>query len=67
MSKYEMIELARKMERYPEQFSIMGEPDYSRNVEPEVVAEGIEADSREWWLIIDALKIASSNGESKHG
>lgn len=60
MSKIEMRELARKMERYPEQFSIMSEPDYGSNQEPEVIAEGIEADTVEWQLIIDALKVASA-------
>lgn len=58
MSKYEMTELARLMDRAQENFKIMSDDD-----EPDVIAVGIEYGSREWNIIIDALRIAGAKEE----
>lgn len=52
MSKSEMRELARRMERYPENFKIVDEEN------AEAIACGIEYDDPSWLLIIEALRIA---------
>lgn len=52
MSKSEMRELARRMERYPESFKIVAEES------AEKIACGIEYDDPSWPLIIEALRIA---------
>lgn len=54
----EYADLARRMERYPEEFAqdVDDDDDFGSNVGPNI---GISPDTREWDLCVEALKQAA--------